>query len=204
MFVVFLAFLFIAPVVIASEEVIMLDTTEINRLTVPISPALDYANNNEKDPTEQMCNVDHVADDINFTRYIIYESRILKDYSPKTLDNINRALVGSNNFDGKLLWNNIAFYNFIQRPMKTVDERPAWEDFLNGWRTFADVVKILKPTACIFIGNSAANFFNEAMAALGIVHNKVIGTKFINQTLAAITIESINEGIKSFHCSKYE
>ena len=107
MFVVFLAFLFIAPVVIASEEVIMLDTTEINRLTVPISPALDYANNNEKDPTEQMCNVDHVADDINFTRYIIYESRILKDYSPKTLDNINRALVGSNNFDGKLLWNNI-------------------------------------------------------------------------------------------------
>ena len=143
-----------------------------------------YANNNEKDPAEQMCNVDHVADDINFTRYIIYESRILKDYAPKTLDNINRVLVGCNNFEGKLLWNNIAFYNFIQRPMKTVDERPSWEDFLNGWRTFADVVKILKPTACIFIGNSAANFFNEAMTALGEQHNKVIWTKFINRAWA--------------------
>lgn len=142
-----------------------------------------YASNNEKDSTQQMCNVDHVADEINFTRFIIYENRILNEHS-KTFDNINRALVGSNNFDGKLLWNNLAFYNFVQRPMKTVDERPSWEDFVRGWRTFVNVVKILKPTTCIFIGNSAANFFNEAMTALGVEHTKVTGTKFINRAWA--------------------
>lgn len=186
---------------------------QLNHEKILVVGESHYANNNETDPIEQMCNVDHVADDINFTRYIIYESRILRDYAPKTLDNINRVLVGSNNFEGKLLWNNIAFYNFIQRPMKTVDERPSWEDFLNGWRTFADVVKILQPTACIFIGNSAANFFNEAMTALGVAHTKVTGTEFLNRAWAkkseividekSIPIHSIRHAGKFFSWSTW-
>ena len=76
MFVVFLAFLFIAPVVIASEEVIMLDTTEINRLTVPISPALDYANNNENqfyhNPEDDI--------DISFSEEDMPENKVLKSF----------------------------------------------------------------------------------------------------------------------------
>lgn len=117
-----------------------------------------YASKRERTPTQQLCDVDEVSEDKNFTRDVVYQSRICRWWSTPTLSRINWSLVGRDNFDGKLIWNKIAFYNFVQRPMKTIDERPTWEEFASGWRNFIDVACVLKPTICVFIGNSAANF----------------------------------------------
>ena len=139
-----------------------------------------YASKRERTPTQQLCDVDEVSEDKNFTRDVVYASRICRWWSTPTLSRINWSLVGRDNFDGKLIWNKIAFYNFVQRPMKTIDERPTWEEFASGWRNFIDVACVLKPTICVFIGNSAANFFNEAMATLNIPHSNVNSVQFVN------------------------
>jgi len=143
-----------------------------------------YAGDRDMTKSQQLCEVDAVAEDYEFTRDVVYESRICRYWTTTTLDNINWAFVGKNNFDGALIWDKIAFYNFVQRPMKTVNERPTREDFAGGWRCFVDVVKIIKPTICIFIGNSAANYFDEAMAALNMQNIEVNYVKFINRAWA--------------------
>ena len=45
-----------------------------------------------------------------------------------------------------------ASYNFIQEPMKSIHEEPSHADYETAWKCFADVVKIIKPNICIFIG----------------------------------------------------
>lgn len=52
----------------------------------------------------------------------------------------------------KHLWSKIAFYNFIQEPMMFVDQVPTSEERITGWRCFYDVMNILKPNFCLFIG----------------------------------------------------
>ena len=56
--------------------------------------------------------------------------------------------------DSDNLWSKIAFYNFIQRPMKQSNAVPEEQDYLVAWRCFADLIKVLKPTDCIFIGTA--------------------------------------------------
>ena len=68
------------------------------------------------------------------------------------------------------LWNNISYYNFIQRLMTSLDKRPTYEDIINGWKTFQKVYDILQPDIIIFCGiesskhlvnfNSTNNEFN--------------------------------------------
>ena len=43
------------------------------------------------------------------------------------------------------LWSKVAFYNFIQEPMKLVDQVPTSKERRDGWRCYYDVVNILKP-----------------------------------------------------------
>ena len=50
------------------------------------------------------------------------------------------------------LWSKVAFYNFIQEPMKLVDQVPTSKERRDGWRCFYDVVNILKPDFCLFVG----------------------------------------------------
>lgn len=52
----------------------------------------------------------------------------------------------------KYLWSKVAFYNFIQEPMKQINQVPTNEDCKIGWKCFYDVVNILKPHLCLFIG----------------------------------------------------
>jgi hypothetical protein len=57
-------------------------------------------------------------------------------------------------------WDNMAFYNFIQTPMETKKGRPQKSDYELGWENFYEMIKVLKPEVCIFLGLSAANHFN--------------------------------------------
>mgnify|MGYP000480097725 FL=1 len=49
-------------------------------------------------------------------------------------------------------WNKIASYNFIQEPMKGTHEVPSLADYETAWKCLADVVQIIKPDVCIFVG----------------------------------------------------
>lgn len=74
--VLFLVFLFFAPMAIASEEVIMLDTTEIKRLTVPISPVLDYVNENQDYKYHSL----EDETDISFSEEDMPENKVLRSF----------------------------------------------------------------------------------------------------------------------------
>lgn len=57
----------------------------------------------------------------------------------------------------KYLWSKVAFYNFIQEPMKQISQKPTREESRIGWRCFYDVVNILEPDFCVFIGKRSKN-----------------------------------------------
>ena len=67
----------------------------------------------------------------------------------------------------KHLWSKAAFYNFIQKPMEFVDKIPEKEDCEIGWRCFYDVVNILKPDFCLFLGKRRKNSEMEMIRSLG-------------------------------------
>lgn len=52
----------------------------------------------------------------------------------------------------KDFWSKVAFYNFIQRVMKSTDEEPSDEDKRKGWKCLRGVIKVLEPTSIILIG----------------------------------------------------
>lgn len=139
-----------------------------------------------------------LVNEIDFTRNAVLQTQIQNHYKHPALDNLLKALFGNGSIDKAELWKNIAFYNFVQRVMdyssfdgkKT--EQPTTADFDAGWKVFAEVVKILKPTDCIFIGVSAAMPFERMMDQLNIKrsdrisHDKIGNT---NPISASVEIE---------------
>jgi hypothetical protein len=151
---------------------------------------------------------------INFTRECIYESPISNKWHNNTFKNIHRVILRSDNITRGLFWEQVAFYNFIPKLMDYREkERPTWVDFYSSWKTFIELVKILTPTDCIFIGVSASNSFNLAMQELQVDHEPVkwlepIGTAYartaklkLNNT--EIKISSIQHASKMFSWSKW-
>ena len=132
---------------------------------------------------------------IDFTRNAVSQTQIENHYKHPALDNLLKALFGNGSINKEILWKEICFYNFVHRVMdyssikgkKT--EQPTIEDFDAGWKVFVDVVKILKPTDCVFIGVSAATSFERMMDQLNIKrtdrssHNKIGNTNPISATI---------------------
>ena len=132
---------------------------------------------------------------IDFTRNAVLQTQIQNHYKHAALDNLLKALLGDGSINKEKLWKKIAFYNFVQRVMdyssfngkKT--EQPTIADFDAGWKVFVEVVKILKPTDCVFIGVSAATSFERMMDQLNIKrtdrssHNKIGNTTPISATI---------------------
>ncbi len=116
-----------------------------------------------------------LAAEINFTRNTIFQTQIQKAYEHKPLKNLFLSLLGDAKRDEEKLWNQLAYYNFVQRSMNYSNlngekktEQPTIKDFDNGWETFVELAKILKPTDCIFIGVRAAEPFERMMDILNI------------------------------------
>lgn len=132
---------------------------------------------------------------IDFTRNAVLQTQIQNHYKHPALDNLLNALLGNGSINKEKLWKEIAFYNFVQRVMdyssfngkKT--EQPTIADFDAGWKVFVEVVKILQPTDCIFIGVSAAIPFERMMDELNvkrtdrISHDKIGNTNPISATV---------------------
>ena len=83
---------------------------------------------------------------------------VVKGKTWNLFENAHYALIGTNNVDKKALWENVAFYNFIQQPMDTTKGRPSPTDYKDGWKVFFKLLKIVKPKHCIFLGSSGAKY----------------------------------------------
>lgn len=155
---------------------------EKSKFKILIAAESHYSNNEDA----HQCQIDlkQICSDADYTRAVIWESAISQDYPNKMCSNLHRTLLQTDQIDDKsLLWKNISFYNFIQRPMnygKQNPERPKGADFASGWRTFIGVVKTLQPKVCVFVGVASSNYFDDAMATLGIEHEGVKRIDFIN------------------------
>jgi len=125
--------------------------------------------------------------DRQYTRDVVYEALMYHEWSTPTLDNIPKLLFKTSEIDRVRFWSDSAFYNFIQRPMhykKDNPERPSWNDFLLGWKVFAEVVRIIQPRYCLFIGVSAANSFNDSMTNQNLSFAPAVWTEKISRTWA--------------------
>ena len=121
-----------------------------------------------------------IEKDDSITRKVVQIYAIPRDKPAAMFENLYRCLFATNDINRELLWSNIAFYNFVQRPMPTIKSRPNEQDFHMGWKVFVDIVKNLKPTECIFVGVEATKFFNDNMYKLGIPYNSVQRLKLEN------------------------
>ena len=129
------------------------------------------------------------------------------------MDNLLKALFGNGSIDKAKLWKSIAFYNFVQRIMdyssfdSKKTEQPTITDFDEGWKVFVEVVKILKPTDCIFIGVSAAMPFERMMDQLNIKHSDRIAHDKIGNTNPISTSVEVDGHITNIsfirHSSSY-
>lgn len=84
-------------------------------------------------------------------------------YETKIFPNLHRALFRNDEFDSEIFWNLISYYNFVQKPMNTNKGRPSYDDYYSSWSTFLEIIKILKPRTCLFVGTSAANSLEHAL-----------------------------------------
>ncbi len=77
--------------------------------------------------------------------------------------NLYRALFRTSNIDRKLFWSKVAFYNFIQQPMTSTTERPSIDLFAKSYEGFKEVIDKHQVTHCIFLGNTAALYFDREL-----------------------------------------
>ena len=143
-----------------------------------------------------------IVNDVNFTVNAVHQTQIEKHYKHLALDNFLKAMFGNATINKEKLWQNLAFYNFVQRTMDyssfngNKTEQPTNTDFDEGWKVFADVITILKPTDCIFIGVTAATSFERMMDVLNIQRTERIYHDKINSAKPATTSVTI-DGLKT-------
>ncbi|WP_428059379.1 hypothetical protein [Candidatus Avelusimicrobium faecicola] len=89
----------------------------------------------------------------DFTRRIVAE-QVFPQYrwNSRTFNNLAACLSGKVVCKGQIspVWEKVALYNFVQRPMDSPKERPDKKDFATGWKNFPTVVDIVQPDVCIF------------------------------------------------------
>ena len=72
------------------------------------------------------------------------------------------------------LWADTAYYNFVQRLLSHHDrQQPTPDDYVAGWTVFPQIVRILQPSHCLFIGVSAAKYFDHSMASQNLPFDKL-------------------------------
>ena len=120
-----------------------------------------------------------------FTREIIEELAIERwYYGTKIFPNLHKALFKNDDFDSSAFWSMVSFYNFIQKPMETNKGRPNYDDFYNSWFSFLEVIKLLKPKTCLFIGTSAANSLVHSLQETEFTTGGIKWEEFISNAYA--------------------
>jgi len=104
------------------------------------------------------------------------------------------------------LWLGAAVQQFVQRPMKEKSTRPTGEDYMDGAAKLLAVMRVLRPTLCIFLGtdghklNALSSAFKEinrheaGVAAIGRSHPKIFD---------ALTLDPICRVLMVKHPSRF-
>lgn len=69
--------------------------------------------------------------------------------------NIERAILLKRKADKSealRIWSNVAYHNLVLRAMHTVNHRPKYKDYLDGWYCFIELARTLPFTQCIVYG----------------------------------------------------
>lgn len=99
-------------------------------------------------------------EDKNSTRYTIYESQDTHEWENATYNKIVKLISGIDYYPStQILWENVAFYNFIQVLLPNRSIRPTTKQFEEGLCVFEYVVNKLEPDICLFIGVSSKGIF---------------------------------------------
>lgn len=84
-----------------------------------------------------------------------------RGWGTKTWSALPKLLFDDLNYDDQKLWTDTAYYNFVQRPLNhSISERPSAEDFRQGWAVFNELIQIMKPSHCLFIGVESTNHYS--------------------------------------------
>ena len=144
---------------------------------------------NEKNDVEYSGAFQRIARDKDFTRKCVFESAVCSKWSNKIFDNTIRLSLRHTLCNKIDFWQQVVYYNFIQRLIDyRIKERPTSFDFYASWEPFIKLIKILKPTDCVFIGVSASDSFSQAMEKLKISHIQVKRQEKIGTTYAGLHI----------------
>ena len=59
------------------------------------------------------------------------------------------------------VWNEIAYWNLVQKLLtsRKIVDRPSFDDYVKGWRTFFALEKILMPSHCLVLGKASFSSF---------------------------------------------
>lgn len=143
-----------------------------------------------------------------YTRAVIEECPVNNLWRNRTLNRLNMLLAGQSQGSAQL-WSDLAYYNFVQSPMRYsgVKQRPAWDDWVKGWHTFLSVVRILRPSHCVFVGFGAISACGPVMQQAGIPVHGVVKTEKIGRYWArriTVTIDGQQLDLTFIkHCGSY-
>lgn len=147
-----------------------------------------------------------------FTRIIIQDDGIDDPESNrKIMRNIERVFYDFPTREQKIkLWQSVVYYNLVQRYMETYTEskkdRPTDKDYLDGWNIFFKIIKVLKPSYCLFCGVASAKHFqsfeNNGCQSEGIKHLDKVGST-LPRTGTVISVEHSTKLIFIKHPSSY-
>lgn len=129
------------------------------------------------------------VDDIDWTRDMIQENAIDGvNWNTNIIPNFHKAIFRENDFNKYKFWNSVAFYNFIQRSMDTIKNRPSQEEFKDDWNTFFDLIRVIKPKTCLFIGVSASNHLMSAIEESGFSCDGIVSVAKIGKVSSRSSI----------------
>jgi len=116
------------------------------------------------DPAKISDVIDGHHKDCSVTREAVINGFIKRVWDKNhTFSGMRSLLFPDRSIDQMKFWDDVCFYNFIQRVMSSTAERPTQNDNTKGWKAFLKVVEILQPSQCLFIGVGASNHFNRVM-----------------------------------------
>lgn len=124
-----------------------------------------------------------------FTRTVIDDFQISFSNSTKFFEVLDKLFVLKSEEEIRNFWSNVAFYDFVQRPMqeewvnkngKIEKERPTPNDYRKGTATFNSIIDILQPDFVLFIGVTSLDYvkkFNDPNIRV-FEHDKIIGNAY--------------------------
>jgi len=91
--------------------------------------------------------------------------RLINGESWRIFDNTYKFLFNNRKINVTDFWEQFSFYNLIQRPMKTMKEKPSKTDFKQGIETSLEVINEMytKPDYVIFLGNSGRHYLKNSI-----------------------------------------